>query len=137
MPEGQFSLAVITHGPAIQGLFRDELWQRRALGAYYKVNDPKTGAPATRNIYLTPQDGEPADAAVSDLMKRGVTFVVCNVALKTLAKRLAPADSTPDAVYPELAAGLVDGAVLVPDVFVSMQRAQKRGVAYVFTDRSR
>ena len=137
VPEGQFSLAVITHGPAIQGLFRDELWQRRALGAYYKVNDPKTGAPATRNIYLTPQDGEPADAAVSDLMKRGVMFVVCNVALKNLAKRLAPADSTPDAVYPELAAGLVDGAVLVPDVFVSMQRAQKRGVAYVFTDRSR
>jgi intracellular sulfur oxidation DsrE/DsrF family protein len=137
VPEAQFSLAVITHGPAIQGLFRDELWQRRALGAYYKVNDPKTGAPATRNIYLTPQDGEPADAAVSDLMKRGVTFVVCNVALKNLAKRLAPADSTADAVYPELAAGLVDGAMLVPDVFVSMQRAQKRGVAYVFTDRSR
>ena len=137
VPEAQFSLAVITHGPAIQGLLRDELWQRRALGAYYKVNDPKTGAPATRNIYLTPQDGEPADAAVSDLMKRGVTFVVCNVALKNLAKRLAPADSTADAVYPELAAGLVDGAVLVPDVFVSMQRAQKRGVAYVFTDRSR
>jgi intracellular sulfur oxidation DsrE/DsrF family protein len=137
VPEAQFSLAVVTHGPAIQGLLRDELWQRRALGAYYKVNDPKTGAPATRNIYLTPQDGEPADAAVSDLMKRGVTFVVCNVALKNLAKRLAPADSTADAVYPELAAGLVDGAVLVPDVFVSMQRAQKRGVAYVFTDRSR
>jgi len=66
-----------------------------------------------------------------------VTFVVCNVALKNLAKRLAPAGSTPDAVYSELAAGLVDGAVLVPDVFVSMQRAQKRGVAYVFTDRSR
>ena len=137
VPEAQFSLAVITHGPAIQGLLRDELWQRRALGAYYKVNDPKTGAPATRNIYLTPQDGEPADAAVSDLIKRGVTFVVCNVALKNLAKRLAGADSTADAVYPELAAGLVDGAVLVPDVFVSMQRAQKRGVAYVFTDRSR
>ena len=137
VPEGQFSLAVITHGPAIQGLFRDDLWQRRALGAYYKVNDPKTGAPATRNIYLTPQDGEPADAAVSDLMKRGVTFVVCNVALKNLAKRLAAADNTPDAIYTELAAGLVDGAVLVPDVFVAMQRAQKRGVAYVFTDRSR
>ena len=137
VPDGQFSLAVITHGPAIQGLFRDDLWQRRALGAYYKVNDPKTGAPATRNIYLTPQDGEPADAAVSDLMRRGVTFVVCNVALKNLAKRLSSADSTQDAIYTELAAGLVDGAVLVPDVFVAMQRAQKRGVAYVFTDRSR
>jgi intracellular sulfur oxidation DsrE/DsrF family protein len=133
VPESQFSLAVATHGPAIQGLFRDDLWEKRALGAYYKVNDPKTAAAATRNIYLTPQDGEPPDAAVSELMKRGVTFVVCNVALKNLAKRL----SASDAIYEELAAGLVPGAFLVPDVFVSMQRAQKRGVAYIFTDRSR
>ena len=99
--------------------------------------DPKTSAPATRNIYLTPQDGEPPDAAVADLMKRGVTFVVCNVALLNLSKRLARAGTTPEALHDELAAGLVEGAVLVPDVFVAMQRAQKRGVAYIFTDRSR
>jgi intracellular sulfur oxidation DsrE/DsrF family protein len=101
------------------------------------VNDPKTGAPATRNIYLTPQDGEPADAAVSSLMKRGVVFVVCNVALKNLSKRLTSAGGSLDTMHDELAAGLVDGTVLVPDVFVAMQRAQKRGVAYIFTDRSR
>jgi intracellular sulfur oxidation DsrE/DsrF family protein len=135
--EGQYSLAVITHGAAVQGLFRDEVWQRLALGAFYKINDPKTGAPATRNIYLNSQDGEPPDAAVMDLIKRGVTFVVCNVALRNLSKRLAREASTPDAVYTELAAGLVPGAFLVPDVFVSMQRAQARGVAYVFTDRPR
>ena len=136
VPESQHSIAVVTHGPAIQGLFRDALWDKLALGAFYKVNDPKTGAPATRNIYLTPQDGEPPDAAVSDLMKRGVTFVVCNVALKNLSKKLSPAGS-PDALHDELAAGLIDGAFLGPDVFVSMARAQKRGVAYIFTDRSR
>lgn len=135
VPEDQYSLAVITHGAAAQGLFRDEVWQRLALGAFYKINDPKTGAPATRNIYLNSQHGEPPDAAVLDLMKRGVTFVVCSVALRNLSKRLAREGSTPDAVYAELAAGLVPGVFLVPDVFVSMQRAQARGVAYVFTDR--
>jgi intracellular sulfur oxidation DsrE/DsrF family protein len=138
VPESQFSLAVVTHGPAIQGLFKDETWDKLALGSFYKVNDPKTSAPATRNFYLTPQDGEPADAAVNDLIKRGVTFVVCNVALKNLSTKLAKAgNATPDAIYPQLASGLVDGAFLVPDVFVAMQRAQKRGVAYIFTDRSR
>jgi intracellular sulfur oxidation DsrE/DsrF family protein len=137
VPENQFSLAVVTHGPAIQGLFRDDVWQKLALGAFYKVNDPKTSAPATRNIYLSAQDGEPADAVVPDLMKRGVTFVVCNVAVRNLSKKLARDGATPDAVYADLAAGLVPGAFLVPDVFVSMQRAQKRGIAYVFTDRSR
>jgi intracellular sulfur oxidation DsrE/DsrF family protein len=136
VPETQHSIAVVTHGVAIQGLFRDALWEKLALGAFYKVNDPKTGAPATRNIYLTPQDGEPPDAAVSDLMKRGVTFVVCNVALRNLSKKLSPAGS-PDALHDELAAGLIEGAFLVPDVFVSMERAQRRGVSYLFTDRSR
>jgi intracellular sulfur oxidation DsrE/DsrF family protein len=137
VPEGEFSLAVVTHGNAIQGLFRDDAWQRFALGSYYKVNDPKTGAPATRNVYLTPQDGEPADAAVPDLMTRGVTFVVCDVALRNLSKRLPAEGLTPETLHGELAAALMPGAFLVPDVFVSMQRAQKRGVAYLFTDRSR
>jgi intracellular sulfur oxidation DsrE/DsrF family protein len=137
MPESQHSIAVITHGPAIQGLFRDDVWQKLALGEFYKVTDPKTGAPAVRNIYLTPQEGEPQDAAVNDLMRRGVTFVVCNVAVINLAKRLGRPGVTPDALHDELAAGLVPGAFLVPDVFVSMERAQRRGLTYVFTDRSR
>jgi intracellular sulfur oxidation DsrE/DsrF family protein len=137
VPESQFSLAVVTHGAAIQGLLIDDVWQSFALGAYYKVNDPRTGAPATRNIFLAPQDGEPTDAAVPDLQKRGVTFVVCNVALRNLSRRIARDGNTPEAVYQRLANGLVPGVFLVPDVFVSMQRAQKRGVAYIFTDRSR
>ena len=137
VPEGQYGLAVVTHGAAIQGLFRDETWERFALGEYYKVTDPKSGAAATRNVYLTPRDGEPPDAAVSELMKRGVTFVVCDVALRNLSKRLAKGGTTPDALHGELNAGLVAGAFVVPDLFVSIQRAQKRGVAYLFTDRSR
>ena len=137
VPEAQNSIAVVTHGAAVQGLFRDDVWERFALGAHYKVTDPKTGVAATRNIYLTPQDGEPSDAAVLDLQKRGVTFVVCNVALRNLSKRLARDGNTPDAVYEQLAKGLVPGVFIVPDLFVSIQRAQKRGVAYIFTDRPR
>ena len=137
VPEAQHGIAVMTHGPAIQGLLGDDVWQRFALGAFYKVNDPKTGAPATRNIYLTAQDGEPPDAAVSELMQRGVTFVVCNVALRTLAKRLASAGGNADALHGELVAGLVPGTFLVPDLFVSIARAQKRGVAYLYTYRWR
>src|SRR5262245_23743176 len=36
--EGDFSVAVITHGVAIQGLLSDETWQRFGLGEFYKVN---------------------------------------------------------------------------------------------------
>jgi len=136
VPEAQYNVAVLTHGPAIGGLLRDELWQKQTLGDFYKVSDKGTGAAATRNVYLAPIDGEPPDATVPDLMKRGVSFVVCNVAMRTLAKRLAArSGGDADAVYSELAAGLVPGTFLVPDLFVSMQRAQKRGVGYLFTDR--
>jgi intracellular sulfur oxidation DsrE/DsrF family protein len=135
VPEAQHSIAVVTHGRAIQGLFRDEVWRELKLGELYQVSDPKTGAPAQRNIYLEPQEGWPTDACVPDLMRRGVTFVVCDVAVQNLSKRLAREGTSVDAVHDQLAAGLVPGAFLVPDVFVSMQRAQKRGVAYLFTDR--
>jgi intracellular sulfur oxidation DsrE/DsrF family protein len=135
VPEAENRIAVVTHGPAIQGLFRDDVWQRLTLGEFYKLDDAKTGAPATRNIYLAPQDGEPTDASVPSLMQRGVTFVVCNVAVRNLAKRLAREDRSADELHGQLTAGLVPGAFLVPDVFVSMQRAQERGVAYLFIDR--
>src|SRR6187551_3585023 len=39
VPEAQHGIAVMTHGPAIQGLLGDNVWQRFALGAFYKVND--------------------------------------------------------------------------------------------------
>ena len=48
VPEAQHSIAVVTHGPAIQGLFRDALWEKMALGTFYKVNDPKTNLPKLR-----------------------------------------------------------------------------------------
>ena len=137
VPEAQNSIAVVTHGSAIQGLFRDEIWEKLSLGAHYKVTDPKTNAPATRNIYLSAQDGDPRDAAVPELMKRGVTFVVCNVALRNLSKRLARDGVIPESLHEQLANGLIPGTFTVPDLFVSIQRAQKRGVAYIFTDRPR
>jgi len=134
--EGDFSIAVVTHGVALQGLLTDETWQRFSLGEFYKVNDPKTGAPSVRNFYLDPQEGEQPDAAVRELMPRGVVFVACNVALKGLARKLARGGS-PDAIYPDLKNGLVPGVALVPDVFVSMTRAQDAGVRYIYTDRPR
>ena len=134
--EGDFRLAVVTHGAAIQGLLTDETWERFGLGDFYKVNDPKTGVPSVRNFYLDPQDGEPQDAAVRELTNRGVVFVACNVAVKGLARKLARGGN-PDTIYPTLKSGLVPGVALVPDAFVTIARAQERGVRYIYTDRPR
>ena len=136
IPENQHRIAVIAHGSAIQGLFRDETWERFALGEFFKLNDPRTGAPALRNIYLEAQDGEPKDAAVRELQPRGVVFVGCNVALKGLSRKLAKGGDV-EAIYVGLMAGLAPGVVIVPDVFVTSARAQDRGVRYIYTDRPR
>ena len=136
IPEADHSIAVIAHGAAIQGLLRDETWERFGLGEFYKVNDPKTGAPAIRNIFLEPLDGEPQDAAVRPLLQRGVVFVACNVAMKSLSRKLARGGDAAT-IYPELLGGLLPGVDLVPDAFVSIATAQARGVSYIYTDRPR
>ena len=129
--ESDNAVAVATHGPAIGGLLRSEAWDRYNLGEVYKVVDPRTGAPSRRNVYLEPQDGAPSDVSVPALMDRGVLFLVCNVALRTLSKRIAQ-DLEADAIHHELLAGLVRGTIVVPDLFVARSRAQKKGVSYIF-----
>lgn len=136
IPEAEHGIAVIAHGAAIQGLLTDDTWERFGLGEFFKVNDPKTGAPAIRNIFLEPLDGEPQDATVRALLQRDVVFVGCNVAMKSLARKLARGGD-PSTIYPGLLAGLLPGVALVPDAFVSIASAQARGVNYIYTDRPR
>ena len=131
--EGDSAVAVATHGPAIGGLLRDDVWKKFALGELYGVVDPKTGAPVARNPFLEPQDGAPADVTVQALMDRGVLFLVCNVAVRNLSKRVARG-ADPDAIHHELLSGMVGGAIVVPDLYVAMSRAQRKGVSYIFID---
>jgi intracellular sulfur oxidation DsrE/DsrF family protein len=132
--ESQNSIAIGAHGPAISGLFRDEIWQQFTLGERYKINDPKTNAPATKNPFLAAQPDWPGDATVPTLMERGVLFVVCNVAVRNLSRRIEREGEKAEALHKELVAGLVPGVVVVPDLFVAMSHAQKRGVSYIFID---
>lgn len=132
--EADNSIAVATHGPAISGLFRDEIWQQFTFGERYKFTDPKTNAPATKNPFLTPQEGWPTDATVPALMERGVVFLVCNVAVRNLSRRIAKEGDSADALHKELVAGIHPGVVVVPDLFVAMSHGQKRGLSYIFID---
>jgi len=127
------AVAVATHGPAIGGLLRDDVWRKFALGELYKMTDAATGAPLVRNPFFESQDGAPADATVQALMDRGVLFLVCNVAVRNLSRRIAKS-ADPDAIHHELLSGLVRGAIVVPDLYIAMSRAQKKGVSYIFID---
>ena len=131
--ESDNSVAVATHGPAIAGMFRDDVWQAFKLGEVYGINDGTTNQPAVRNPFLSPLPNAPVDATVPMLIERGVQFIVCNVAVRNLSRKLA-GNSDGDALHAQLLAGLVPGATVVPNVYVALSHAQQRGVSYIFMD---
>ena len=133
VPESENGIAIAAHGPAIGGLFTDETWRRYALGERYGAKGPD-GAPATTNPFLRAGDGLPEEATVPALLGRGVVFVVCNVAVRNLARRVAGAGETAEATREALVAGLVPGVVVVPNVFVAIAHGQQRGLGYLFVD---
>lgn len=129
VPARELSVAVATHGPAIGGLFTDETWRRFALGERYAA-----GKGGTENPFLRPQPDLPAEATVPALMERGVVFVVCDVAVRNLARKVAGDAAQAEPVHRELAAGVVPGVVVVPNVFVAIAHAQQRGLSYLRLD---
>ncbi|HKG90326.1 MAG TPA: twin-arginine translocation signal domain-containing protein [Gemmatimonadaceae bacterium] len=129
VPERENSVAIAAHGPAIGGLFTDETWRRFALAERYAA-----GTGTTENPFLRPQPDTPPEVTVPGLVARGVVFVVCNVAVRNLARRVAGDPERVDQVHRELTAGVVPGVAVVPNVFVAIAHAQQRGVSYIHLD---
>jgi len=109
----------------------DALWQKYRLGERWNVNDPATGKPATRNVFLGQAAGADPDT-VRGLQARGALFWQCNFALGAVAFTLARASGTPiDDVRAELAAGLNPGVVLVATHAMAVGIVQQRGFTYM------
>ncbi|MBA2627228.1 MAG: hypothetical protein H0U85_04395 [Gemmatimonadales bacterium] len=120
----------------------DALWARYELGKRWKVNDPKTGTFAVRNVFAgvapetfnapagSPEAKEQA-MTVRALQARGTIFWQCNNALNGVAEDLAKDAGTPvDAVRAELVAGLMPGVHLVPAHTMLVGLAQDHGCRY-------
>jgi intracellular sulfur oxidation DsrE/DsrF family protein len=125
-------------GSSIPLAFNDSMWQKYKLGAYVKVDDPKTKAPAVRNMFNAPQAGDPVlfggavlAASIPSLQKMGSTFLICNNALNLFTSQIAKQEgATADAVGAELRANLLPGVVIVPAMVIAIEKAQSKGIAY-------
>lgn len=119
-------------GPAFPIDFSDDIWAKYGLGEDSKTKDPRTGGPATCNVFRQADSGEPyADYTVEALQARGVVFWMCNNALKVVTKRLATKlQMPPEVVRAELIAGLLPGVYLVPAHTMALGLAQERGCTY-------
>ena len=110
--------------------YNDDIWAKYNLGAFAKVNDPKTNAPAKRNIYLNPKEGDLMfpSMSIDKLQPRGVTFVVCNIAHSVLSGAMAQAAGvTAAAAKAEWEKGMIPGFILVDSGVLAVHRAQEKG----------
>jgi intracellular sulfur oxidation DsrE/DsrF family protein len=152
----QINVVVAAHGQTGGMLLNDLLWRKYEMGKLYKVNmpdpspasnapapDSATGAeakparvPATRNVYYTPKAGDPVNdqTSVDALMRLGVTFLICDNALKQFANYTARKSGvTHDVALKELHDNLVPGAIAVPTMLIAINRAQERGCSYLYS----
>lgn len=110
--------------------YDDAVWAKYKLGEFAQLNDPKTNAPATRNIYMNPKQGDLMfpGMAIDKLTPRGVTFVVCNVAHTVISGMLGQKMGVaPDVAKADFDKGLLPGFSLVPSGVLAVHRAQEKG----------
>jgi len=135
VPESDVGAVVVLRHNGIPIAFNDAVWAKYNLGAVFKVNDPATKTPATRNpfAFIKPGDMPIPDAAQDKLVARGVLFGVCNLALTFYSGMVAKQMGLqPDAVKQEWIAGLLPGVQVVPSGVVALNGAQSRGCSYCF-----
>ncbi len=135
VPESDLGVVIVLRHTGVPLAFTDALWSKYKLGEVFKVNDPATGAPSTRNFFANSKPGDlrVPDAAIDKLMARGVKVGVCNMALTVFSGMVAKqTGQQPEDVHKEWIAGLLPGATVVPSGVVAVNGAQARGCGYCF-----
>jgi len=139
-PAADTGVVVILRHNAVPLALENRLWEKYRLGDAFKVDDPKTTAPAVRNIFWQPGPEDfvlpgigAVQIGVNDLQADGVMICVCNVALTNksavAAKKM---NLDPKEVYKEWTAGLLPAIQIVPSGVWAVGRAQEHGCAYCY-----
>jgi intracellular sulfur oxidation DsrE/DsrF family protein len=142
-PSGKIKLIAALRAQATYMNFGDDLWDKYHIGAITKTNDPKTGKPATRNIFYASSFGNPPkytsqnpndsasaeqDASIQALQSRGVQFLACHMAIeyqsRTIAKKL---NLKPEDVAQEVHSHLIPNVIIVPSMVSAIAVLENKG----------
>lgn len=145
IPADAIQVVAALHGPSNLVNYDDYVWQKYKVGEFLKVEDPKTGAPAVRNIFYPSAAGtnlqyssnDPnddgsvyQDKSVQGLQSRGVRFLSCHTATEEqargLVKRLNLSES-PEQVVRDLQAHTVPGVLIVASMVAAVALLQTEG----------
>ena len=112
-------------------MLNDAMWSKYKIGEVLNITDPKTKAPATRNIFRDNILARPGLTYEQVMTTRPVIMTACNVALTVLSGiAAAKAGVSADEAKKEWTANLLTGANLVPSGVYALNRAQQTGCTY-------
>ena len=130
----QIQIVCALNGPANMLNYSDYVWQKYRIGQWAKVNDPKTGEPALRNIFYPSRAGaemkyastDPSspdssyqDATVQGLQARGVRFLSCHTSTEETARALVRQNNLsgdPEEVVKDMQAHTIPNVLIVPSI---------------------
>jgi hypothetical protein len=113
-------------------MLNDATWAKYKIGAMLNVTDPKTKAPAVKNIF---RDNVPLRAGLTyeQEIAKGVIFVACNLALTVISGMAAPgAGVSADQAKKDFTAGILPGVYLAASGVYAVNRAQQAGCTYCY-----
>jgi hypothetical protein len=114
-------------------LLTDAVWAKYPIGEMLGVKDPKTGAPAKRNIFRDNIPLYPGMTLEQEMSARGVILVACNMALTVISSMTAAkAGVAADQAKKEWTDGLIPGVNLAASGVYAVNRAQQAGCTYCY-----
>lgn len=114
-------------------VLNDAMWAKYKIGEVLDVKDPKTNAPATRNIFRDNIPFRPGLTYEKLVTDRGVIVVACNLALTVISGMAAPkAGVTADQAKKEWTANILPGVDLAASGVYAVNRAQQAGCTYCY-----
>ncbi len=139
-PEKESNVVIILRHDGIPYAMENRLWEKYKFGEMFKINDEKTKAPSTKNMFWQPKPGAfsvpgigEVAIGINELQDSGVMFCVCDMAL-TVFSAVAAQNMNKDAaeVKKDWVAGILPGIQIVPSGVWAVGRAQEHGCAYCY-----
>ena len=145
VPADQIQIICALNGPANLLNYTDYVWQKYRIGEWLKVEDPKTGQPAVRNIFYPSKAGTPLhytsedpssedssyqDASVQGLLAHGVRFLSCHSSTEETARNLIKQYSLtaqPEEIVTDIHAHALPGVIVVPALSAALAVLQCEG----------
>lgn len=132
-PDSDITAVMVYRYFATGLILGDDVWAKYKLGEVLDVKDPRTSAPAVRNIAREGPPGRTGAGFEQLMSKSGVIIVACNHALTVISRMAAPkASVTPEQAKADFLAGVIPGVHRSASGVYAVNRAQQAGATYCY-----